>query len=69
MGSSYIFFSSTLASLTYVVPKIRNAQARATISLVLVLAAAFSAFRILETYHAKSGMRMRSFFHWWPLGR
>ena len=67
MGSSYIFFSSTLASLTYVVPKIRNAQARATISLVLVLAAAFSAFRILETYHAKSGMRMRSFFHWWPL--
>ncbi len=67
MGSSYIFFSSTLASLTYVVPKIRNTQVRATISLVLVLCAAFSAYRILETYHAKSGMRMRSFFHWWPL--
>lgn len=67
MGSSYIFFSSTLASLTYVVPKIRDARARATISAVLVLVAAFSAYRILETYHTKSGMRMRNFFHWWPL--
>lgn len=67
MGSSYIFFSSTLASLTYVVPKIRNARARASISMLLVLAAALSAYRILETYHTKSGMRMRSFFHWWPL--
>lgn len=67
MGSSYIFFSTTLASLTYVVPKIKNTQARAVISLGLVLVAALSAYRILETYHAKSGMRMRSFFHWWPL--
>jgi oligosaccharyltransferase complex subunit gamma len=64
MGSSYIFFSSTLASLTYVVPRIKNTQARGLISLVLVLVAALSAFRILETYHAKSGMRMRNFFHW-----
>lgn len=67
MGSSYIFFSSTLASLTYVVPRINNTQARAVISLVLVLVAALSAFRILETYHAKSGMRMRPFLQWWPL--
>jgi hypothetical protein len=67
MGSSYIFFSSTLASLTYVVPRIKNTQARGLISLVLVLVAALSAFRILETYHAKSGMRMRNFFHWWPM--
>lgn len=67
MGSSYIFFSSTLASLTYVVPKIKNAQARGVISLMLVLVAAFSAYRILETYHAKSGMRMRKFLQWWPL--
>jgi oligosaccharyltransferase complex subunit gamma len=67
MGSSYILFSSFLASLTYVVPKINNVNARAAASLALVLVAALSAYHILEAYHAKSGMRMRSFFHWWPL--
>lgn len=62
MGSSYIFFSSTLASLTYVVPRIRSASVRAAASLVLVCTAAFTAYRILEAYHSKSGMRMRNFF-------
>ena len=67
MGSSYIFFSSTLASLTYVVPKINNTTARAAVSFLLVMLAAFSAYHILEVYHTKSGMRMRPFLSWWPL--
>jgi multisubunit Na+/H+ antiporter MnhG subunit len=62
MGSSYIFFSTMLASLTYVVPRIRSSSARTVASLALVLLAAFSAHRILEAYHTKSGMRMRTFF-------
>jgi hypothetical protein len=61
MGSSYILFSTTLASLTYVVPRIRHSVARAAASVVLVAAAAFMAHRILDAYHSKSGMRMRSF--------
>lgn len=62
MGSSYIFFSSTLASLTYVVPKIKSNAARGVVSLVLVLLAAFSAMRIISTYQSKSGLGMRTFF-------
>lgn len=65
MGSSYIFFSSTLASLAYVVPRIRSERGRAGASLALVLLAAFTAHRILEAYHSKSGMRMRQFFSFW----
>ncbi|KAF6261066.1 hypothetical protein COO60DRAFT_821537 [Scenedesmus sp. NREL 46B-D3] len=62
MGSSYLFFSSTLASLTYVVPRIRSSAARGIASLVLVLLAAFTAMRILSTYSNKSGINMRTFF-------
>eukprot|EP00775_Hariotina_reticulata_P013474 gene13474-13600_t len=61
MSISYIIFSSAVASLTYVVPKIKNAAARGVVSLVLVLVAAFLAMRILEVWHVKSGLRMRSF--------
>jgi oligosaccharyltransferase complex subunit gamma len=62
MGSSYLFFSTTLASLTYVVPRIRGSAARGVASLVLVLLAAFTAMRILSTYANKSGIHMRTFF-------
>lgn len=62
MGSSYLFFSSTLASLTYVVPKIRGNAARGVVSLVLVLLAAFTAMRIIAVYQKKSGLNMRTFF-------
>lgn len=62
MGSSYIFFSSTLASLTYVVPRIKNNTARGVVSLLLVLVAAFSAMKIVSVYQGKSGLGMRTFF-------
>jgi hypothetical protein len=62
MGSSYLFFSTTLASLTYVVPRIRSSSARGIVSLVLVLLAAFTAMRILSTYGNKTGIHMRTFF-------
>jgi oligosaccharyltransferase complex subunit gamma len=62
MGSSYLFFSTTLASLTYVVPRIRSSAARGVASLVLVLLAAFTAMRILSTWSSKSGIHMRTFF-------
>lgn len=62
MGSSYLFFSTTLASLTYVVPRIRSATVRGVASLVLVLLAAFTAMRILAVYGSKSGIHMRTFF-------
>ncbi|KAF8058060.1 OST3 [Scenedesmus sp. PABB004] len=62
MGSSYIFFSATLASLSYVVPRIRSDGGRAVTSLVLVLLSAFAAMRILATYQGKTGISMRTFF-------
>lgn len=61
MSSSYIVFSSVLASLTYVVPRIRSTSARGVMSLVLVLLAAYLALSILSAYQKKSGLKMRSF--------
>lgn len=62
MGSSYMLFSALLASLTYVAPRVKSAGARGVLSLVLVIAAALTALRILAAYKNKTGMSMRTFF-------
>lgn len=62
MGSSYIFLSSLLSALVYIVPRISHAQLRAAVSTTLVVLSGMVAHGILEAHANKTGLRMRSFF-------
>ncbi|KAI8462644.1 MAG: hypothetical protein J3K34DRAFT_527603 [Monoraphidium minutum] len=62
MGSSYIFFSSTISLMVYALPHIKDGRIRSGVSVGAALLAAAVGRGIFSAYVSKTGISMRQFF-------
>jgi len=61
MGTTYMVFSLSLATLTYVVPRVTNEDMRTSISLIAMGLSFFMLTSIMALWQSKTGMRARNF--------
>jgi uncharacterized BrkB/YihY/UPF0761 family membrane protein len=61
MGASYLLFSTLMAVLTYVVPRLESKETRNAVGSAVIVAAVFTMYKIFDMYKFKTGHGMGNY--------